>query len=262
MIRRHPLIAYFAFVYLASAVALVLPVASFAIFPVLIAAVAATGLALTAATGGSAAVRDLFARMHLRGLASRWSLLILVPPAGVLLTLTVLRLAVSPAFASGLFFLGPPVGLVAGVLEEVGWTGFAYPRLRLRFGAVPGAVLLGLLWGLWHMPVVDSLGAATPHGSYWLAFLAAFVFLMTAVRCVICFAYDRTHSVLLAQLIHASSTASLIMFGAAHVSPAQEAFWYAAYGGLLWACIAVVFAVKRLAQPGKGGLGELRGGVA
>lgn len=262
MIRRHPLIAYFALVYLASGVAFVLPIDSFAKFPILIVAVAATGVGLTAITGGRRAMRELFARMHPRRLASRWTLLLLVPPLGVIATLSVLRLTVSPAFAFGVFFLGPPVGLVAGLLEETGWTGFAYPRLRVLYGAVPGAVLLGVLWGLWHAPVVDSLGAATPHGSYWLAFFASFVFLMTAVRCLIAFAYDRTQSVLLAQLLHATSTASLIMFGAGHVSPAQEAAWYAIYGAVLWAALIAAFLVKRLAQPVKGGLGELRGGVS
>ena len=59
-----------------------------------------------------------------------------------------------------------------------------------------------------------------------------------------------------------SATASLITFGAAHVSPAQEAFWYAAYGALLWSVLIAAYAVKRLAQPGVGWLGELRGGVS
>jgi membrane protease YdiL (CAAX protease family) len=35
--------------------------------------------------------------------------------------------------------------------EEFGWRGFAYPRLVARFGAVRGALLLGLGWALWHL---------------------------------------------------------------------------------------------------------------
>jgi membrane protease YdiL (CAAX protease family) len=35
--------------------------------------------------------------------------------------------------------------------EEFGWRGFAYPRLVERFGLVKGSLLLGLLWGFWHL---------------------------------------------------------------------------------------------------------------
>jgi membrane protease YdiL (CAAX protease family) len=35
--------------------------------------------------------------------------------------------------------------------EEFGWRGFAHPRLVARFGAVRGCLILGALWGLWHL---------------------------------------------------------------------------------------------------------------
>jgi hypothetical protein len=35
-----------------------------------------------------------------------------------------------------------------GFLEEIGWMGFAYPRLRQRFAVLPAAAILGLFWGL------------------------------------------------------------------------------------------------------------------
>lgn len=41
--------------------------------------------------------------------------------------------------------------LVAG--EEIGWRGFALPRLVPRFGALGGSVIVGVLWAFWHLPL-------------------------------------------------------------------------------------------------------------
>jgi len=258
LVKRHPLVAYFGIAYAASAVGLAvigLPrlgpggttnPASLAIFPVLILSVAAASIGLTALTLGRAGLSELWSRMRRFRFDPRLYLVLLVPPASVVITLTVLKLTVSPSFAPGWQLFGLPIGLVAGFFEEIGWTGFAYPRMRARFGAVAGAVLLGLLWGIWHMPVIDSLGAASPHGAAWPAYFAAFVVLVTAIRCLIAWAYERTGSVLLAQLIHASFTGTLILFSAAHVTPGQEATWYFAYAGLMWlGLLAATLATRR-----------------
>ena len=96
-----------------------------------------------------------------------------------------LSLGVSSQYTPQFFIFGIAAGVVAGFCEEIGWTGFAYPRMRARFGWLPAALLLGLLWGLWHLPVVDSLGAASPHGSYWPEFFAAFIAVLAAIRVLI-----------------------------------------------------------------------------
>ena len=131
------------------------------------------------------------------------------------------------------FPVGILFGLVAGFLEELGWTGYAYPRMAQRQGPFVGALVLGLLWGLWHLPVVDSLGAAAPHGRHWLLFFGAFVMALTALRVLIAWIYNRSASLLMAQLMHASSTGFLVVLGAPHVTATQEATWYALYGLLL-----------------------------
>jgi membrane protease YdiL (CAAX protease family) len=147
-----------------------------------------------------------------------------------------------PAYAPNLFPLGLLFGLVAGLFEEPGWSGFADPRMRARLGPVAGAVVLGLLWGLWHLPVVDSLGAASPHGHGWPAFFVAFVLVLTSLRVLISWVYNRSGSLLLAQLLHASSTGFLVVLGPAHVTPAQEAGRYGCYGLLLG--LAALVAVR------------------
>src|SRR4029077_18216737 len=125
-------------------------------------------------------------------------------------------------------------GLLAGFLEEIGWTGFAYPKLRQRFAVLPAAAILGLCWGLWHVPVIDFLGAASPHGKALPAFFAAFVAAMAALRVLIAWFYERIQSIAVAQLIHISSTGSLVVFSPPAVTPIQESLWYALYAVLLW----------------------------
>jgi uncharacterized protein len=59
---------------------------------------------------------------------------------------------------------------------------------------------------------------------------------MTAMRVLIAWLYVNTKSVLLAQLMHVSSTGTLVIFSPA-VSAAQEAIWYALYGCVLWGVV-------------------------
>jgi len=55
---------------------------------------------------------------------------------------------VSSTYAPQFLVFGIAAGLIAGFFEEIGWTGFAYPRMRTQFGALSGALALGVLWAV------------------------------------------------------------------------------------------------------------------
>jgi len=253
LVRRRPLISYFVLVYCVSACALAvigLPrldasagrsIQPLIMFPVMVLAAGLSGLLMTAVTEGRQGLRQLGTRMT-RWRLHRWWLVVLIPPIGILLVQVVLSAAVSSSFAPQFLVFGIAAGLISGLCEEIGWTGFAYPRMQTRFGALSGALLLGAVWALWHFPVVDALGAASPHGAAWPAFFASFAVMLIALRVLIAWLYVNTQSVLGAQLLHASSTGSLVVLGAPAASPDQEALWYLAYGLVLW---VVVFFVVR-----------------
>lgn len=260
-LRKHPALSYFLLTFTISWTAAVLVAApkllqrgplpkltGILMFPAMLLGPSFAGIFLTRRVDGREELRNLFARMRHVRFPLRWYSVVLIPPAMVLGVLYCLKAFVSPVYAANRFWLGVSFGLLAGFLEEIGWTGFAYPKLRQRFAVLPAAAILGLFWGLWHAPVIDFLGAASPHGKALPAFFAAFVAVMAAMRVLIAWFYQRTHSVALAQLIHISSTGALVVFSPPAASPAQEASWYALYAVALWALVITLLWVSPTAN--------------
>jgi membrane protease YdiL (CAAX protease family) len=215
-------------------------------FPAMLVGPSVSGILLTRLFDGSAGLRDLFSRMRRFRFPVRWYAALLIPPVFVLAILLLLKTFVSPVYSPNRFWLGLAFGIPAGFFEEIGWTGFAFPKMSLKLSPLRAAILLGLLWGLWHVPVINFLGTAVPHGAYWLHFFLAFTAAMTAMRVLISWLYAHTKSIPLTQLMHACSTGSLVVFSPPAANAAQEAFWYATYAAALWFLVAAL----ALSQPG------------
>jgi len=257
--RRHPAATYFVLTFTISWLGAFLLVASrllrgesipkftgLMMFPVMLLGPFLSSILLTRIFDGRAGLHDLFQRMGRWKILPRWYAALLIPPAFVLAILFLLMTFASLAFAPNRFFSGAGFGLVAGFFEEIGWTGFALPKMISPAKTwLPPAFLLGVLWGCWHIPVVDYLGVATPHGSAWLPFFLAFTCAMTAIRILIAWLYTRTQSILLAQFMHASSTASLVVFSPSAITPRQEASWYFLYATALWLLVSFLIATGR-----------------
>lgn len=209
-------------------------------FPAMLVGPCLTSIVLTRVTGGRTALNDLFLRMRTFRVPY-WYACLLIPPSLIFIVLVSLKTFISPAYAPNRFLIGATFGVMAGFFEEIGWMGFAFPMMvsaqRTPLGA---AVTIGLLWGVWHLPVIDYLGTATPHGSFLSPFFFTFVVAMTAMRILIAWMYTNTNSVLLAQLMHASSTGSLVALSPSQVTPAQEAIWYGVYACGLWLAVGIV----------------------
>jgi len=171
---------------------------------------------------------------------SRWYAVVLLPTGTIVSVLLILRTAGGSVFAPNFFPLGFLFGVPAGLCEEIGWTGYALPKLSAIMPWKRASVALGVLWGLWHLPVIDALGAASPHGHWLPAFTVAFITMVSGLRVIISWAARNTRSLPVAQMIHVASTGSLVVFGPPRVTPAQEALWYAAYGIVLWIVAAFI----------------------
>jgi membrane protease YdiL (CAAX protease family) len=214
-------------------------------FPIMILGPAAASIILTAITEGKEGLRNLFSRMTKWKVPGKWYLIaFLISPCLIMTVLLLLTGFVSPAFTPNFFPFGLLFGIPAGFFEEIGWTGFAFPQMRLSLSFTKSGIILGFLWGLWHLPVIDFLGAASPHGEYWLPFALSFIVAMAAIRIIIVWIYTNTNSVLLAQLLHMISTGSLVLLGPSKVTPGQEALWYAYYAIALWITVLIIFSLN------------------
>jgi uncharacterized protein len=144
---------------------------------------AIAALLAAALTGGGAAVRDLGARLVRWRVGWRWYLVVLLGPAVFSLAVAGVYVllggswatAAPPALREGplsllpLFFL--ILALTDGLGEEPAWRGFALPRLLLRHNALAASLILGVLWGLWHLPLVWTEGATTYQQPIWMFFV-------------------------------------------------------------------------------------------
>jgi uncharacterized protein len=209
-------------------------------FPAMLLGPSVVGLLLTRIVDGRTGVRELFVRMSLGRAAPLWCATLLIPPVLICTVLVVLKVFISPVYAPNLFLFGAWFGVPAGLLEEIGWIGYAFPKMQANIAPLTASITLGVLWSTWHLPVINYLGTATPHGEYWFPFFLAFATAMTAMRVLICWIYSNTKSVLLAQLMHISSTGSLVIFSPSRVTSRQEVVWYFLYAGLLWSIVAIV----------------------
>ncbi|MBN1262145.1 MAG: CPBP family intramembrane metalloprotease [Anaerolineae bacterium] len=98
--------------------------------------------------------------------------------------------------ALSMFVLNP------GAMEEIGWRGYALPLLQRHLSALEASIGLGLMWGLWRLPVF-FVGVAWYEGAS-LAFLIGAFFLETiALSVLMTFVYNGTGGSLpLAMLTH------------------------------------------------------------
>jgi uncharacterized protein len=143
---------------------------------------AVAALLAAALTGGRAAVRELGARLVRWRVGWRWYAVVLAGPpafslavAGVYAALGGSWAAAVPrAFGGDLLSLVPfflVLLLTDGLGEELGWRGYALPRLLARHGALAASLFLGLIWALWHLPLFWTEGAVLYQGPVWVLFV-------------------------------------------------------------------------------------------
>ena len=215
-------------------------------------------LAMTGLAGGRAGYRELWSRLCAWRVGVRWYLVALLATPLLAGGALLLLLPTSPEFMPG--FLGTPdrarlvmlalaAGLTAGIFEEIGWTGFVTPRLRLHHGPLATGLVIGFLWGAWHY-LVMWWGSGDPSGAFslwrFLPQLLFYIAVLPAYRLLMVWVYDYTASLPLGMLMHASLTGNMIFFIMPQgISGPQLFTWYLVFAAALWIAVAVVELVGR-----------------
>ena len=207
------------------------------------------GILLTGGAAGRAGLSDLKTRLVRWRISPRWYVVaLLTAPILNIAMLLALSLAssefrpaiVTEADKAGLLAAGIGAGLLVPVFEELGWTGFAMPRLRRRFSVLTTGLVMGVLWGAWHFPMfagdADSSGSVPP-----VLYVAVLLFSwLPPYRVLMVWVYDHTGSLLLAMLMHVPIVVDAIVLGNDNLSGGRMVVSLLSFGGLLWLTVAAV----------------------
>lgn len=212
-------------------------------------------LILTARSSGRAGINELIGRVFRWQVDLRLYVFALGYMAAVKITAAIAYRAITgewPAFATvpvillfAAAFFSTPVQ--AG--EEIGWRGYALPRLASRIGLNGASILLGLVWAAWHLPLFYITGSPNAGQSFLVYVLG-----VTALSVPMAWLYARTGgSLLLVMLMHAAVNNTTGIVPSAVGDPVDPLDFSASLmgwltTGILWVG-AIYFLVRMHARP-------------
>lgn len=177
-------------------------------------------------SGGKSAIRDLVARIVRWRVAPVWNVIaiglpVLLGAAGVVLArltghAVLIGDDLSRKMLLTVFLLEWWLFLLT---EETAWRGFALPRLQRRYSLLNASLMLGILWGLWHIPLFLIPGSFQSD----LPFVG-FLISTVATSITVSWIFNNARgSVLVCALFHATTDVSIGYLGV--MSSGRVAFW-------------------------------------
>lgn len=212
---------------------------------------------LTGILYGKAGFRELLSRLFRWRVNYRWyAVALLTLPIFTIVILFVLS-QFSEVFLPDILTTDDKVSLIltgivygiigGGLLEELGWTGFAVPKLKSSYGIFTTGFIVGGLWGAWHfLPVIWGCGNSS--GELDLPkFLPGFFFHYAGLipfRILMVWIYDRTNSLLVPMLMHATLTAGTFFIFNISETGMPLFIYYLLLAVALWIFVAAVAAAN------------------
>jgi len=176
-------------------------------------------LAMTGILEGKPGVKKLLAKLLVWRVGLRWYLVVLLLVPVLLLVamgIYVLQGGALGRFDAGQWYavlLAPVFVLLFGPLgEELGWRGYALPRLQRNYSALWSSIIVGVLWTFWHAPAYWAPGGSAISGQpVTLLAIGWYLLFITGLSILHTWIYNNTKaSVLLAVLFHAMYTSGAV----------------------------------------------------
>jgi membrane protease YdiL (CAAX protease family) len=195
---------------------------------------ALAAIIMAAVTEGRTGVRSLLGRLVLWRVGVRWYLIALLGvPLIMLVGFLVYAMARpdlgalgGPAYALT-YLVAFIVTMILGgpLFEEIGWRGFALPRLQRRFGPLTASLVLGVLWAFWHLPQFLVPAWAASSGGGGISGIVVFVLVAVPFSVVLSWVFNNTRaSLLIAVLVHTSFDAFSTTMGTVYPAAAASAW--------------------------------------
>src|SRR5215207_2629832 len=216
LVRRHPLISFFVLAYTltwALESPLVFMGDSVTDTQGLVLVILASNvpsvvaIVLTAMVLGRGALRKHLGRLLIWRVNPLWYVVVLLGPVALVGGVVGMNaLMGGPALSLGMPLLGAAFFLAFSIFpgsalgEEIGWRGYALPRLQSRMSALSASLILAPIWALWHLPLWLTGGPFRTPTLY-----AAFVVSAFALSVLLTWVYNSTGgSLLMVVLMHAT----------------------------------------------------------
>ena len=208
------------------------------------------GLLMTGLLYGRQGQRELLSRLLKWRVGAGWYAFALLT-APVITTVSLLTRSTPPVIATasdklGLLLMGLAIGLGSSpFFEEVGWTGFAIPALRKRFGVLATGLIMGVLWGVWHYPAFSATGRASAPLSIFVFTMALLFTWLVPYRILMVWLYDHTQSLLLVILMHVPIVMEKFVLYPPDSSSTFTATSNLIDAGALWVLVGVIYLASR-----------------
>ncbi len=110
----------------------------------------------------------------------------------------------------GCLTYAPFVNMLLAVGEEAGWRGFLYPQLKAKFGKRQGWLLGGVIWGMWHWPLIWLIGYeyGTDYAGFPIVGMLIFCIFTTAVGVLCDWLYEKTNCIWIPSIFHGAVNAA------------------------------------------------------
>jgi len=208
------------------------------------------GLMMIAITEGKSGYKVFWKGLFSKGFVKQVIPIIIGPT--ILLSVLIFLSSFSDNYLSALFTVEKPfqtlamsfsIGMIVGIFEEIGWTGYASRFLLEKYSVFKSGIVIGCVWGLWHMPLFLNIARHALEVNRTLYLLILLFSFLPAFRVLMVWLYDRAQSVFMVMMTHAGLSAAILFIPPENVEARSVIVYDTIFAIIIW--IIVMLLLKK-----------------